>query len=124
MEVRRLRKRLRIGEVARLVGVTRKSVRHWPSKKAWPCCSPGRCRSPGPGDGFQTDPEDGGIYLAMDGMTDLILILRSPVTVQGIFRTAGPALKIHLAADQPESRPPSCANASAKDHSRSRQAFA
>jgi hypothetical protein len=39
----------------------------------------------------------------MDGMTDLILILRSPVTVQGIFRTAGPASKIHLAADQPES---------------------
>ena len=62
-----------------------------------------QCRAPGPGDGLQTDPEDGRIYLAMDGMTDLILILRSPLTVQGTFRTAGPASKIHLAADQPES---------------------
>ncbi len=33
-----------------------------------------QCRAPGPGDGLRTDPEDGGIYLAMDGMTDLILI--------------------------------------------------
>jgi hypothetical protein len=62
-----------------------------------------QCRAPGPGDGLQTDPEDGGIYLAMDGKTDLTLTLRSPVTVQGIFRTAGPVSKIHLAADQPES---------------------
>lgn len=59
-------------------------------------------RAPGPGDGLQTDPEDGGIYLAMGGRTDLTLRLRSPQTVKGLLRNAGPASTIHLAADEPQ----------------------
>lgn len=58
-------------------------------------------RAPGPGDGLQTDPEDGGIYLTTGGKTDLTLRLRSPQTAKGPFRSTGPASTIHLAADEP-----------------------
>jgi hypothetical protein len=59
-------------------------------------------RAPGPGDGLQTDPEEGEIYLATGGKTDLTLRLRSPQTAKGLFRSVGPASTIHLAADEPE----------------------
>ena len=59
-------------------------------------------RAPGPGDGLQTDTEGGGIYLATGGRTDLTLTLHSPQTVQGLFRSAGPASTIHLTADEPK----------------------
>jgi hypothetical protein len=61
-----------------------------------------RRRAPGPGDGLQTDPEDGGMYLATGGKTDLTLILHSPRTIRGLFRSAGPATTIHLATDELE----------------------
>jgi hypothetical protein len=59
-------------------------------------------RAPGPGDGLQTEPEDGSIYLATGGKTDLTLTLYSARTVQGLFRSAGPASTIHPAADEAE----------------------
>jgi hypothetical protein len=61
-----------------------------------------RRRAPGSGDGLQTDPEGGGIYLATGSRTDLTLRLHPPRTVQGLFRTAEPSTTIHLAADESE----------------------
>lgn len=63
-------------------------------------------RAPGPGDGLQADTEDGGIYLATGGRTDLTLMLHSPRTIQGLFRSTGPAPTIHLAADEPQKLAP------------------
>lgn len=59
-------------------------------------------RPPGPGDGLQTGSGEGGIYLATGGRTDLTLMLHSPQTVQGLFRSTRPASTIHLAADEPQ----------------------
>ncbi|MGH3145756.1 MAG: hypothetical protein ACRDTR_08135 [Rubrobacter sp.] len=61
-----------------------------------------RRRAPGPGDGLQTDPGGGGIYLSAGGRTDLTLRLHSPQSVRGLFRNVQPARTIHLAADDPE----------------------
>ncbi len=59
-------------------------------------------RAPKPGDGLQTYPKEGALYLAMGGKTDLTLHLRTPQAINGLFRTPEPAPTIHLAADEPE----------------------
>lgn len=59
-------------------------------------------RAPRSGDGLQTSPQGGEIYLSISGKTDLTLRLHTPQTVEGLFRTAGPAATIHLAADEPK----------------------
>ena len=59
-------------------------------------------RAPRSGDGLQTSPRGDEIYISISGKTDLTLRLHTPQTVQGLFRTAGPAATIHLAADEPK----------------------
>jgi hypothetical protein len=59
-------------------------------------------RAPRSGDGLQTSPQGNEIYISISGKTDLTLLLHTPHTVEGLFRTAGPAATIHLAADEPK----------------------
>ncbi len=62
----------------------------------------GRRKSPKDGDGLQSSPDGDAAYLAINGSVDLALTLRSPLTVRGFFRDAGPVRSIHAAADEPE----------------------
>ena len=59
-------------------------------------------KAPTSGDGLQTSHQGDEIYISISGKTDLTLLLHTPHTVEGLFRTAGPAATIHLAADEPK----------------------
>lgn len=59
-------------------------------------------RSPRSGDGLQPAPAENAVYLAMGGKTNVTLTLRSPRTVSGFLREAGPAATFHLWTDEPE----------------------
>ena len=59
-------------------------------------------RAPKSGDGLQTSPQGDEISISISGKTDLTLLLHTPQTVEGLFKTAGPAATIHLAADEPK----------------------
>ena len=58
-------------------------------------------RTPGGGDGLRTVPEEDAAYLTITGKTDLTLKLKSPRTVEGVFRSVGPVGTMHLSADKP-----------------------
>lgn len=62
----------------------------------------GARKAPKPGDGLQTTPDEGAVYLAINGKTDLTLRLSEPRPVRGFFKNTEPAAEIHFAADDPE----------------------
>lgn len=59
-------------------------------------------KAPKPGDGLQTALDEGAVYLAINGKTDLTLRLSEPRPVRGFFKNTEPAAEIHFAADDPE----------------------
>ena len=61
-----------------------------------------RRKAPRDGDGLQSSPEGDAAFLAINGKVDLALALRSPLTVRGFFKDAGPVGTVHVAADEPE----------------------
>ena len=131
-----MRERLRIGEVAKLLGVTPKTLRHYEKvglleeterteadyrlysvhygalAQGFILCSEIQKierktrKAPKPGDGLQTHPEEDALCLATGGKTDLTLQLRASLAVDGLFRTLEPTSTIHLAADEPERMAP------------------
>lgn len=59
-------------------------------------------KAPKPGDGLQTAPDEGAVYLAINGKTDLTLRLSESRPVRGFFKNTEPAAEIHFAADDPK----------------------
>lgn len=59
-------------------------------------------KAPKSGDGLQAVPEEGAVYLAINGKTDLTVRLREPHPVRGFFKNPEPAAEVHFAADDPE----------------------
>lgn len=58
--------------------------------------------APKPGDGLRVAPDEGAVYLAINGKTDLTVRLREPRPMRGLFEDTEPTDEIHLAADYPE----------------------
>lgn len=58
--------------------------------------------APKPGDGLRVAPDEGAVYLAINGKTDLTVRLREPRPVRGFFKDTEPTTEIHFAADDPE----------------------
>ncbi len=57
-------------------------------------------KAPNSGDGLSHVPEEGALYLATGGKTDVALRLRTPRSMRGFLKETEPASRIHLAVDE------------------------